>query len=68
MTSSARYFKEGVGSSPTQLTLDHMVFGAAAGKHLVYGVRESKQLLLRSIGRQEGRNDVDEALDLLMCS
>jgi hypothetical protein len=41
-----------------------MFFGAAEGEHLVYGVREAKQLLLRSIGRHEGLDDVDEALDL----
>ena len=41
-----------------------MFFGAAEGKHLVYGVREPKQLLPRSIGQHEGLNDVDEALDL----
>jgi hypothetical protein len=45
-----------------------MFFGAAEGKHLVYGVREATQVFLRSIGRQEGLDDVDEALDLHMGS
>ena len=40
-----------------------MLFGAAEGEPLVYSVREAKQLLLRSIGRHAGRDDVDEALD-----
>jgi hypothetical protein len=45
-----------------------MFFAAAEGKHLVDGGREAQQLLLRSIGRQAGRNDGDEALDLPICS
>jgi hypothetical protein len=34
----------------------------------MYGMRETKQVFLRSIGRHEGLDDVDEALDLHICS
>ncbi len=45
-----------------------MLGGMAEGEHLVEGVREAMQLLLRSLRRHEVLNDVDQTLHLDMGS
>jgi hypothetical protein len=40
-----------------------MFFRAAAGKHLVSGLREAQESLRRSIRPHEGLDDVHQALD-----
>ncbi len=68
MTSCARYFKEGVGSNPPQLALDHVLLGTSEGKHLVQRLRKMLELLLRIVGRYEVVDDLDQALYLHVCS
>jgi hypothetical protein len=50
------------------LKLDHTLFRMADGKHLVYSVHKAMQWLLRSLGRHEALNDVDQTCHLDMCS
>ena len=66
MTSSARYFKEGVGSSRPKWRWI-ICSWSVEGKHLVQGVGEVLQAALWIIGRHQVLKDIDQALGLHVC-
>jgi len=67
MTSYARYFKEGVGSSRPNWRWIMCFLERPKAKHLVQRLRETLELLLRIVGQYEVVDDIDQALHLHVC-